>query len=217
MKQPLVRPWVVVWSTIFSCIISVGFFLWLRQNTLTSFKIAEFIHTVDQRITDVAYLHLTTDPIIVGEFNRVIDEFDADTVLDTSRYLWTYKDDFLFWDTALPPIIGGIRLVGDCDDYARFATYVLHRKGYETYYVTMVDEDSGHAVAVYADRKNGVVRLADINGESERTLREETSLRTLPIAEIVYNTYPDYDYVAVRTWDSLKVLDYITIDKENKL
>jgi hypothetical protein len=160
---------------------------------------------------------MTSFPGIMEQFNKIIDESDTDALLDISRYRWSYKRDFRFWDIAFPPVIGGVMLTGDCDDYARFATYVLNRKKYETYYVTMASKDEGHAVAVYADRKRGVIKLVDVNDEFERPLDEEVSLRTVPIAEIVYHTYPEYDYLAVRTWDALKVLDYVIIDKENKL
>ena len=40
---------------------------------------------------------------------------------------------------------------GDCDDYARFAEYVLKQHGYEAEGVSVYSSDRGHAVCVWKD------------------------------------------------------------------
>lgn len=60
------------------------------------------------------------------------------------------KGKLLKYKYTLDDLIAGKKdtLFGDCDDYARFATWVLGKAGYRTQVMTMFGDGSGHATCL---------------------------------------------------------------------
>ncbi len=134
MKRPLVRLKVILLSLAFSIVFNSGLVLWMKTNSLNTFRFSEMFHSLEYRVNDLLHLDYS---LVEKNFDPLIDKYDLKIIVHLINSKWTYRNDHRLWDVANPPVKSFLELSGDCDDYARLMTYILHTKGYaQVYYVT---------------------------------------------------------------------------------
>lgn len=195
-----------------SLVFNVAFYLWFRTNTLATFRVSELIHSVNQTVNDNLPYNWSVrhHKKINAIFDRMIDETDLGMLLGYALFNWHYREDIKFWDVADLPVIAFTSLAGDCDDYARMAAYILHRKGFEqTYLVSMVAVKEGHLAVVYYDTNKKTLNLVDVNGSWVKDASAFDMERD--IRRLLQRHYSDMVNFGVRTWDMKKVLLYAEV------
>lgn len=213
MKHPPRYGLVIAWSLAFSLLSNTAFYLWFRTNTLATFRVSELIHSVNQTVNDNLPYNwgVRHDKEINATFNRMIDETDLGMLLGYALFNWHYREDIRFWDVADLPVIAFTYLAGDCDDYARMAAYILHRKGFDqTYLVSMVAAKDGHLAVVYYDTNKKTLNLVDVNDIWIKDAPEFDMKRD--IRKLLKLYYSDMVNFGVRTWDMKKVLLYAEVE-----
>ncbi len=206
------------WIPIFvmSLLMNLGLYFWMGNHSLGPFRVAQYINIMDNSINDLRYILLTSNPNANHYLDTTIDEIDLSTLLDFARYHWIYKNDAPLWDVANPPVVAYLYLTGDCDDYARMAAYMAHRRGHKTFYVTMSDAvSSGHAVAVYYDDSIKRSFLVDVN--TAHSIPSDGFDMWRDTVTLVHDLYPNYVYISMRTWDARKVVLVKSVKKEGHI
>ena len=208
MKQTLVRPKVILLSLLLSVILSTGLHLWLKTNSLAGFRLFEAIHFIEYRINDLFHFsYMAVDE----NLDEVIQEYDLSTIVRFINDQWEYRDDFRFWDVANPPVQSFLANGGDCDDYARLIAHILHVKGKSlVYYVMMVSEKTGHAVAVYYDLDEKTLNVIDVSGLWVG-LSLENFDEEVHVPLVIKLIFADVVHVDVRTWDTKKSIVMKTV------
>jgi hypothetical protein len=175
--------------------------------------LSERVHVMDMNTNDFFVKGTTSDKKLIELADIVIASWNPAELVDVLRMLWQYKSDSIIWDVPTHPLIVLGTPVGDCDDYARLAAYILHKGGYETYYIALAKEDSriGHAICIYLDEQARTLYLVDVNERSALALpawepQSKYVINGTEICELVRKTYPEYDYVSVRDWSAKELL-----------
>ena len=215
MREGGWRYWLKVCAvyTAVSIVANGTLYLWLKANTHAGFRFSEMMHNVQRRTNDFLHSGITSNDGLRASFHSLLDVAPADIFLRYALLQWGYKDDLMFWDVPTPPVLVGARMEGDCDDYARLSAYMLHYKGYRfVYYVALVSDDEGHAVAAFYDETRRVVGLADINGWTE-IAADQFSL-PFDVEKLVVKVYQDTRHLSIRTWDLKKLLYTLEVANE---
>jgi len=208
MKQPLVRPKVILLSLLFSLLLNLGLYIWIGNNSLNSFRFTEGIYAVKYRINDLINRNYI---ILEKEFDELVNEYDLKLIIAHIKNQWTYTNDSKYWDVANPPVKSFLTSSGDCDDYARLVTYILHTKGHAlVYYVMLVAEDSGHATAVYYDLETRKLNIIDVDGFwISVPVKEFDELVHIP--RFIKGFFVDTVHIDIRTWDTRRSIATITV------
>jgi len=211
MKQPPRLGLVVAWGVVLSLLFNAVFYAWFRTNSLATFKVSEFVHTINWVINDNLPFNFMVrhDRALQSDLDQIVDTTDLSVLLSYAFVKWDYKDDLRYWDVADLPVVAFAHLSGDCDDYARMAAYVEHKKGFDSYFVSMVSADSGHAASVYYDPSKKLVILADINGVCTRAVESFDMKRD--IGQLIRFSDPDMVNFGVRSWDLKTILLYARV------
>lgn len=207
MRRPP-RIWLVaVVSLSLSLLINSSIILYSFSNPKAEFQISEFCHTFDHYLNVLWQSPITSDRKISSIFNSIVDAYDERYLISYIQHQWQYKNDPKGWDVANAPVLTFITMDGDCDDFARLATYIFHRHGYEdTYFVSLmrVNKEPGHAISVSYDPAHGVLTAADI--DANMGIKIGSFDMKSSIAQLLRDLYPEYDYYSVRSWNVGRVL-----------
>lgn len=208
MKQAPVRPQVVLLAFVLSVAINISFYKWVEANSLLSFRVVSTIRTINYRVNDLFHLSYF---LVQDRFDEIVADSSLTSLTFYIMSTWAYEYDNRFWDVASPPVQSFISRRGDCDDFARLMTYILHQKGFvDVYYVPFVLDDSGHAVTVYYDHDERQITLLDVNGYNISFPLANFDLQK-HVPMLVKSLFENAVHVDIRTWDTRKSIASITV------
>lgn len=213
MKRPVRIWWILAVSSAYSIVLGSILSLWIATNSLAAFRVAEYTHQFDQFINDnfLSNLLLSRERIYKS-FDDVINTYETEVLLTYVSIEWAYKNDMIYWDVANMPVASFIDLTGDCDDIARLYAYILNRKGYLTFFVTMASPISGHAVAVYFDSLKRKTIMAEQSGVFG--VESDGSNMFNDIRILIKEIHPEMVNYAVRTWDLKHIIEIKSLQGE---
>gem|GEM_PF-3842163 len=209
-----VRLSVVITAFITSVVVNMAVILALQYNSFSSFVVYEYITQAQMNINDV----LPPKPSMMTNrmFEELIRTGEFNNMITLSWMEWKYREDVKLWDVPNLPIISFATMSGDCDDFARMTTYLLHAHypNAPVYYITTgPDSGGGHAFAVYFDIFRGQIGMYDLNGRRWLDIDSNQDLIG-NIRMLLMSEYSENLHFSVRSWDLEKIVHLGSIKYE---
>lgn len=157
--------------------------------------------TIAQVLNDISYFPVTHNVMNQNLLHDTIDSLPPEVFFQAFDDIWDYQLDWPNWDVPNPPLVTLMEQRGDCDDYARLAAYVLHRKGYRAWYVAASTVTTGHAFVIFHNPKTQEVGLIDNNGTYKLQTGQYIANRNELILDVASIVYPSVTFLIIKTWN----------------